>query len=447
MTPATFVLLLLLAAIAAGPLAALSVGDRPAILAMRDRAALRDRLVGERLDAVVPKLMRREETDMWIVVCREYAEDPVFRSMSPSSWMSARRRTILVFFDPGEDRPVERLAVARYGVDGLFEGAWDKSEQPDQWARLAEIVAERDPKRIAVNRSATFALADGATWSELEALSAVLPERYRARLVSAERLAIGWLETRIPAEMELYPEICRLARSIHHEGLSAGVIRPGETTTDDLMWWYRERFGELALDTWFQPMVSVQRALDTEHAGSFADAPGDVVILPGDLLHVDLGIEYLGLHTDMQQHAYVLSEGESAAPAGLRHGLATGNRLQDLLLAEMRVGRTGNEVLAATRAAASAAGIEPSIYTHPLGLHGHAAGATIGLWDQQDGVRGAGDYPVQPDTVWSIELNATVAVPEWDGQRVRFMLEEDAFFDGQSVAWLDGRQTELILIR
>lgn len=426
-----------------------SSGPMPIVLPFEERARVVDRWLELRLERVVPELMRREGIDLWILAAREYNEDPVVETMLPATWMAARRRTVLLFHDPGPGRPVERLAVARYDI-GPFPRAWDPETEPDQWARVAELVEERDPRRIGVNRSETFALADGLTATEHEALIAALPPRFRDRVLSAERLAVGWLETRIAEEMEVYPQIVRIAHRIIAEGFSSRAIQPGVTTTGDLVWWYRERISELGLDTWFQPSVSVQRRRAGggagEEEGDFSARPEENVIRPGDLLHVDFGITYLRLATDTQQHAYVLRPGESEAPSGLRRALATGNRLQDILTGEFATGRSGNEILAAALARAAEEGIVATIYTHPIGFHGHGAGPTIGLWDQQGGVPGRGDYPLYASTAHSIELNAAVSVPEWGGQSVRIMLEEDAFFDGTETRYIDGRQTELWLI-
>lgn len=418
----------------------------PAVLPLRAQAEVIDGWLERRLETVVPMLMRREGVDLWIVSAREYNEDPVIETMLPATWMSARRRTIFVFFDRGEAEGVERLAVARYDIGRLFKSAWDPEAQPDQWQRLAEIIAERDPETIAVNRSTTFGLADGMTATEYEGLLAALPARYRDRVVSGERLAIGWLETRIPEEMQVYPTIMRLAHAIIAEGFSEAAVQPGVTTTDDLVWWYRERIRSLGLDAWFHPTVDVQRADAPGRGDDFSARPGTDVILPGDLLHVDFGFTYLRLNTDTQQHAYVLRPGETEAPAGLRAALAVGNRLQDILTDAFVAGRTGNEILKAALDQARAEGIEATIYTHPIGFHGHGAGPTIGLWDQQGGVPGAGDYPLYPNTAYSIELNAAVTVPEWGGKQIRIMLEEDAYFDGESVWYINPRQTELLLI-
>ncbi|MEM9619953.1 MAG: M24 family metallopeptidase [Pseudomonadota bacterium] len=417
----------------------------PEILSMRERAAVRDAWLTERLNTVIPEVMRREGADMWVLIAREYNEDPVVTTMLPATWLRARRRTVLVFFDPGEG-PVERLAVSRYPVGAAFPAAWAPEEQPDQWARLAEIVAERDPKRITVNVSEEFGLADGTSHQQYEEFIAALPRKYRSRVDGSEDLAIGWLETRIPAEMEVYPSIVRIAHSILAEALSEKVITPGETTTDDVSWWLRERVRDLNLITWFHPSVSVARQANDDASVSMAALKEDKVIRPGDLLHVDFGITYLGLNTDTQHHAYVLKEGETDAPQGLKDGLAAANQVQDFLTESYEAGASSNEILVAARAKSIAAGLRPSIYSHPLGFHGHGAGSPIGWWDNQGPDHPKGYRALQPDTAWSIELNATHSVPEWGGEDVMFKLEEDAFFDGKTVKYLDGRQTELYLI-
>ena len=130
----------------------------------------------------------------------------------------------------------------------------------------------------------------------------------------------------------------------------------------------------------------------------------------------------------------------------LQEAFKVGNRLQDILTSQFETGRSGNEILRRALEQADSEGIDATIYTHPIGFNGHAAGPTIGLWDQQGGVPGRGDYPLFPMTAHSIELNAAVSIPSWDGQTVRIMLEEDAIFDGSSVTYIDPRQEELLLI-
>lgn len=422
-----------------------SAGD--SILSMQERAETIDRLLAVRLETLPISLMRREGIDMWILVAREYNEDPVVMTMLPGDAHAARRRTILVFVDEG-DQGVKGYAVSRYAVGDYFQARWNPEEQPDQWQALATLIDEKNPETIGINVSTEFALADGLTHAEYEGLIAALTDEQESRLISAERLSIAWLETRTEDEMELYPAIVEIAHDIIKEGFSNAVITPGETTTEDVMWWYRDRIRELRLVAWFHPSVSIQRnQQDTaEFIDSFTGTERQGVILPGDLLHVDFGITYLRLNTDTQQHAYVLKPGETRAPAGLSTGLATSNRLQDILTQNFVLGRTGNEILRAARAQAIKEDIRPSIYTHPIGYHGHGAGPTIGMWDNQGDTIGKGDYPLYENTAHSIELNSTVNVPEWNDQDVRFMLEEDAYFDGSETYYIDGRQEQLILI-
>lgn len=412
----------------------------PALLTLRQQAALRDAWLAQRLETLVPALMREQGVDMWVLIAREYVEDPVVATMLDARSMHARRRTILVFFDPGEGKPVERLTVSRYGLAGLFTPVWQPETEPDQWQRLAQVVAERNPQKIALDISAQTALADGLTHSQYVDLVAALPEELRSRIVPAGPLAIGWLESRIPAELEVYPSIVGTAHAIIAEALSDAVITPGTTSAEDVQWWMREKISALGLDTWFHPSIAIFRM------GLSSGLTGDAVIEPGDMLWTDFGITYLGLNTDTQQLAYVLKPGESDAPEGLKAGLAAANAVQDALTSEFRVGRSGNDILAAARARAISAGYQPSIYSHPIGFHGHGAGPAIGFWDNQE-ASPAGDYLVRAGTAWSIELAVTNNVPEWGDQAVQFRTEEDMVFDGEQVSYLDGRQSEFHLIR
>ena len=418
-----------------------------AILSMKERARLIDDVLADRIETVLPNIMRREGMDMWIIISREYNEDPIIETMLPSTWLAARRRTILVIYDLGPGKGLETLAVARYDVGEVFKKAWDKEVEPDQWKRVREIVDERDPERIGINRSELWGLADGIVATDYEHLLENLGEKYASRVVSAEKVAVGWLENRSVKERDLYPHIVRIAHSIIEEAFSERVIHPGITSTEDVIWWLRERVRDLNLITWFHPSVSIQRG-DPEsfdHLRTFDSRPSADIIMPGDLLHVDFGITYLRLNTDTQQHFYVLKPGETKVPSYLVDAFDRGNRLQDIFTNNFEEGRTGNEVLAMSRAQAIKEGIKPSIYTHPIGYHGHAAGTTLGMWDSQGGVPGTGDYPLHLNTAYSIELNAASYIEEW-GKEIRIMLEEDAYFDERGVWYLDGRQKSILTI-
>ncbi len=411
----------------------------PPILSPRERAEIENRILAERLDSIIPAIMREQGIDMWLLVAREYFEEPVVASMLDAENMHARRRTILIFHDPGNGKPVERLTVSRYGLGGLFAPAWDPGKQPDQWQSVADIITARDPTKIAINTSDLYQFADGMTLSQYGKFVSALPVPLRQRIVSGETLAIRWLETRTPSEMELYPGIVRTAHALIAEAFSRSVITPGVTTAEQVQWWYRDRLLQLGLVPWFHPSVAIQRQ------GAKGMLEGAEIIQPGDLLWTDFGITYLRLNTDTQHLAYVLKPGESKVPAGLRQGLANSNRVQDILTRHFAIGRSGNAVLELARKEAVAAGLDPSIYSHPIGLHGHGAGPSIGFWDNQNAdPRGGG--AINANTAWSIELTSYAAVPEWGGQRVDFRTEENAYFDGKSVRYIDGRQTEITII-
>lgn len=436
-------IILLLLTIAISPI--FLTGQIPQILDLKQQGEVRDAWLQERMETVLPEIMRRADIDMWILISREYNEDPVLKTMLPSNWLSARRTTMLVIYDTGEE--LETLACARYDVGEVFKKAWDKEKQPDQWARLAEIIRERDPKKIAVNRSEHFGLADGLSSFHYDQLEKAIGDKYISRLVEGTPLAIGWLETRTENEMIVYQQVCRIAHQIIAEGFSEQVIQPGVTSTQEVVWWYRERIRELGLTAWFHPTVDVQRhdPKNKEHQRSFSRRPDLQIIQPGDLLHVDFGITYLGLNTDTQENAYVLKAGETEAPKYLQEAFKKGLQLMDDLTLQYKTGRTGNEMLASALKKAKSEGLKPTIYTHPIGYHGHGAGPTIGLWDQQGGVPHRGDYPLYPNTAYSIELNTAVFIDEWN-KEIRMMMEEDAFFDGESIRYIDGRQVELLLI-
>ncbi|HAL95690.1 MAG TPA: Xaa-Pro aminopeptidase [Chitinophagaceae bacterium] len=418
------------------------------VLTEREQSKIVDEILEERFQTLLPVLMKRSGIDMWLLISREYNEDPVLKTMLPSTWLSARRTTMLAFYLNPATQTLERFAIARYNVGNSIKAAWDLQKFPDQWNALADLIQKKNPSKIGINTSLNFGHADGLDHTHYERLVEKLPASFKNKLVSAESLAVGWLESRTERELEIYQKLIGLTHEIIAEGFSSRVITPGVTTTDDLVWWFRQRVTSLGLTTWFHPSVSVQRSdtVNFEHLRSFSNRPENEVILPGDLLHVDFGITYLRLNTDVQQHAYVLRRDETDAPAYLQKAFATSNRLQDILTSQFKTGRTGNEILKAAREQAIKEGIKPSIYSHPLGLHGHAAGPTIGLWDQQEGVAGSGDYPVYPSTAYSIELNSATYIPEW-GKEIRIMLEEDGYFNGKSFLFLAGRQEKLRLIK
>jgi len=417
------------------------------VLSLREQSVVIDEILAERVNTLLPTLMQKSGIDMWVLISREYNEDPVLKTFLPSTWLSARRRTIIVFYYDSTKKQFDKLAIARYDVGETIKSAWDVKKYPDQWDALVDIINARSPKKIGINTSKNFGHADGLDHSDFLEFTNKLSPAQQAKVVSAEKLAVSWLETRTEREMAIYPQLVQITHKIIDEAFSEKVITPGITTTDDVVWWFRKKFRDMGLETWFQPSVDVQRndPENFEHLRSFSNRPKEQVILPGDLLHCDVGITYLRLNTDIQEHAYVLKAGEITLPASLKKAFENGNKLQDILTSQFREGTTGNKILADALAQAKRDNIVAAIYTHPLGYHGHTAGPTIGLWDMQGGVPGAGDYPLNPNTAYSIELNAATDIPEWK-KSIRIMLEEDGFWNGKQFRYISGRQKEIYLI-
>ncbi|PWF43156.1 M24 family metallopeptidase [Massilia glaciei] len=416
-------------------------------LPVREQARIVNEVLAERLDVLLPSLMKANGIDMWIVMSREYNEDPILKTMLPAEWLNARRRTILVFYRNPQTEKYEKLAIARYDVGAAVKGAWDMKKFPKQWDALADVIQTRKPVKIGINTSADYGHADGMVQTDYVEFMQMLPAEYKGKVVSAEKLAVMWLEARTDREMQIYPRLVDATHKIIDAGFSEQVITPGVTTTDDVEWWFRQKIRDSGYDTWFHPTVSIQRN-DTEpfdQLKSFSARPKSNVIVPGDLLHVDIGISYLRLNTDVQQHAYVLRPGEKDIPDSLKAAFAKSNRLQDILTGQFQQGRTGNQILAGALAQAKAEGIAATIYTHPLGSHGHAAGPTIGMWDMQGGVPGSGDFPLHFKTAYSIELNSESTVPEWK-KNIRIMLEEDGYFDESGFRYISGRQKKIHLL-
>lgn len=408
------------------------------VLTHREQATLVRGWLEKRFQTILPEIMRREGIDMWIIASREYNDDPVFRSLSPFETYSSRRRTLLVFHDRGEDEGVEALSIGRFDYQSLYTVVPTHNEK--QFEGLRKLVEERNPGKIGINMSERWNHADGLTATQRDAIFASL-EGYAERIVSAEGLAVGWLEQRLPEETAVYRHIMRVAHSVIGRAFSNEVIVPGVTTADDVRWWMRQQVAEYGIDGWFHPSVGIQRK------GVAEKFSGDAVIQRGDMLWTDFGIQYLGFATDTQHNAYVLRPGEIEPPQGLQDGLRASMRLQDITLAESRVGRTGNAALAASLATARQENLDATVYWHSIGYHGHGAGVPLGMSDYQEGVPVRGETPFRANTWHSVELNVTHPVPEWDNQPVRFSMEEEAVLTDNGWEWVLGRQESFYLIR
>ena len=407
------------------------------VWSVQKQALTINEVLNDRIDNLLPKLMDDANIDCWLISSREYNEDPILKTFLPAEWISARRTTILVFNRDKKNNTLKSYAIARYQVGKRIQAAWNPEKEPNQWNALSKLIDSLNPNQIGLNTSMDYGHADGLHLTEFNELKNAMSPSQLKKIVSAEKLGVAWLETRTEKEMALYPTLLAITHQIIKEGFSNQVIQPNQTSTNDLVWWFRQKLIDLGLSTWFHPSIEIQRRVSNEN---------DAIIRPGDLLHVDFGISYLRLNSDVQEHAYLLLPNEKVAPDELVAAFSKTNRLQDILTTNFKTGRTGNAILAASIQQAKAEGIQPSIYTHPIGSHGHAAGTTIGMWDMQQGVPGSGDYAMRPNTCYSIELNATHTIPGWN-KPVRIALEQNGFFNGSGFEYLDGRQKTIHLIQ
>jgi hypothetical protein len=450
---------------------------------LREQAEMQQRWLQQRMEIVLPALMRKHGVEFWVVPMREYNEDPVFTSIVSPTTFAARRRTIYVFHDkcvessalragrrapsrrpaaPSRPTPpcaVERIALGGTSQGGVYEAV--RSTRPaagpaggqgqrqaelwgdEQWQVLKRVIIERVPRSITIDVSRTWAFEDGLSAGELEGMRAALGPSWAPRLKHVDGLARDLIASRLPEEETVFRRMNEVVWGIIDTAFSNAVITPGVTRTQDVVWWMRQKVNDLGLGSWFQPSVSVQRMGATDE--QLGENP---VIQRGDVLHCDFGIVAHRLNTDTQHMGYVLREGETTVPAGLQRALENSNKLQDIVMSEIRPDRTGNEILRASRARMRAEGIDGTVYSHPIGMHGHGAGPLIGLWDYQEGVPGRGDAKVIPSMWYSIELQATTPVPEWNGQRVRSAQEEDVIIGADGVVrWAFQRQTKFWLVR
>ena len=414
------------------------------ILSLKERARVIEEIQKDRFDNLLPKLMDETGIDMWVIITREYNEDPVIKTLLPPTWLNARRRTILAFHYDKKSKDLEKVAIARYSFGKNIPSIWNKDEEPNQMKALAKFIEEKNPEKIGLNYSDHFALADGIVKTDYELFLDNLPSKLSKKVVSAEELAIRWIETRTEKEMIIYDQLVEITHGIINEAFSTNVITPGVTTTDDVVWWMREKVKKLGLKTWFHPTIDVQRNENSDLYAFDGESKFDI-ILPGDLIHCDFGISYLTLNTDCQELAYVLKPNETEAPEYLVKALDEGNRVQDIFTDLFEYKKTGNQILKEALEQGKNEGLRPQIYTHPLGTFGHSAGTTLGMWDSQGGVPFTGDFPMNYNTVYAIELNTKVFIEEWN-KDIRVMLEEAGVFEKTGFRYVNGRQTELILV-
>ncbi len=423
-----------------------TIESLPKLLSVREQLSVRESWLKKRLDTMLLPMMRQQKIEMWIVTNEEFHADPVTAYIAPPIPYTGRR-DFFIFADRGGDK-LDRIALVRYDDEPLrhfFEVLNPPGK--DTAATLRRIVEERNPKTIALNMGGTRGATNGITYEAYKFLTETLGQNYASRFVSAAPLIVEYMDTRLPEELEHYRTAVALTDILTQRAFSNEVITPGKTTVGDVRWWFLQQVNNLGLDVWFPPDLRVQRQKqETGKTLQFLSVTAEsVVIQRGDVIHIDCGLNYLGLSTDWQKMAYVLREGERDAPEGLKNALANTNKLQDALFTHIKTGAKGFEVYEATMADMKNLGIEAMIYSHSVGNQGHALGASI---DFRRPTAGAPlEPPFREGSYTSIELNTTTPVPEWGGQKVTIMMEDDAYLTKDGMKWFRPRQTAFYLIR
>ncbi len=415
----------------------------PKLLSQREQADVREAWLRKRLGSLLLPMMKKHGVEMWIVVNEEFHNDPVTPHIVPPIPIVGRR-DLFVFIDRSER--IERVAVVRYAEERLKNHYTMLLPGRDKFNEtIRKLVDERNPKTIALNIGGTRGQQSGLTYDGYKFLAEALGADNEKKFVSAANLLIEFFDTRLPEELEHYRTAVLATDVITRRAFSNEVITPGKTTAGDVRWWMIQQLNNLGVDTWFQPDLRVQRqAVQTGTTSQFLSTADENVILErGDLIHIDFGLNYMGLSTDWQKHGYILKAGEKDAPAGLKAALKNTNRLQDIMFSIARAGMTGTEVYEVTMAVCKKLDIDAMIYSHPLGTHGHGLGPSIDF----RGNIGGGANKILPGSYMSIELNTSTTVPEWNNQKVTIMAEDDAYMTETGYKFFRPRQTEFYLIK
>ncbi len=413
----------------------------PAVLPMRERAEVILRNLRRRLEVALPAAMREAGVDMWIIVCQEDDLDPIYSTLIPmDAWCPILQ--MLVFHDRGEGG-IEGISISGTDTRDLYTRPYRGQKPEEQWPILTALVAERNPRRIAINTGSVQWAAGGLTHNLHQQLIAHLPPGFSERLVSAEPLITHFASTLTDRDIETFAHVVEVSKSIIRRCYSREAIQPGTTTTTDLEWLYWQICADHGLDVSFRPYFTIRRSA----ADLAAHDASDRIIRQGDFLHCDVGIRYLRLNSDHQQWAYILRDGESDAPAGARALFDHAHRLQEVFMGAFRRGLTGNELLAMILDRARAEGIpEPRVYSHSLGCFLHEPGPLIGLPWEQERCEGRGDVPLRYGNAFTMELSVTGPIPEWNGGRLRLSVEEDVVFTPDGCAVIGQRQEGFHLV-
>lgn len=406
------------------------------IRSVKEQYEQRNICLRERLEQILPQVMRESEADLWLHASKEYHEDPIFRALTPADYPTARRVTMFAFVKDGDEVIRYSLSMPDAHLEEFYTPYW-KFGQESQLDALKRLLEQYDPQKIAINASANFAFCDGLSMGIYTEWMKALDEKWLDRMISDDHLGIKLMERRTPTELQLLPEVVEAAFSVMNAMYTSEQVIPGKTTTEDLEWFMMQSVKDMGLDYWFEPTMDLQREGEVKERITG-------VIQRGDLLHCDFGIRYMNMCTDTQRLAYVAREGEIEVPEDLRNGMKVNNRFQDIVRENMKPGRTGNEVLMAALDQAKAEGIQATLYSHPCNMYGHGPGPTIGLWNQQSAIPIKGDIELDVNTVYALELNVKVPCC---GKDYYIYTEETVLLDENGVQFLYEGRDQITLIR
>jgi len=419
----------------------------PALLPWSQQLAVREQWLVKRHEMILP-MMRAHGIDMWIVVNEEFHDDPLTQYIAPPR-PYAGNRDYFVFVDTG-DKGLRKIAITGFSEENLKKFFESPDEPRPADKVLPELYEQYKPKKIALSYGARRGVERSITYDTYNLIAEKMGSDAAQHFVPAADLIEDYLDTRIPEEFATYTAMVQLTDSLTRRSLSSEVIHPGKTTVGDVRRWLYDQLWENRVGTWFQPDLRVQRKSkknDTSR-GFLAVASEETVIERGDVVHLDFGITYMGLNTDWQKMAYVLLPGEKDAPPGLKNAMKNTNTLQDALTHTARPAKLASEVYSQTMDEMKQKGIEAQIYSHPIGNQGHGLGPSIDFRSTQRSDIGAtAAKPLRKGAYLSVELNTQTAVPEWDGQKVYIMMEDDAYLTDEGYKFFIPRQEAFYLVK
>lgn len=418
----------------------------PPLLPLSEQLRIREQWLFTRHQMLLD-MMRRHKIDMWIVVNEEFHDDPLTQFVAPPR-PYAGGRDYFVFIDAG-NKGLRAVAITGFAEERLRQYFESPIEPRPASEVLPELYREHQPQRIGLNIHGRRGVQRGLTWDTYNLISEFMGPEATSRFVGAADLIEEYLDTRMPEEHAHYTHATHVTEEIVRRALSNEAITPGKTTVGDVRNFLYDQIWKWGVRTWFQPDLRVQkRGVPNKMSRGFLHVADESVVLErGDVIVIDFGITYMGFDTDWQKKGYILREGETDAPPGLKQAMRNTNILQDTMMGIARPNMSAGEVYSRTMEKMEAQGIKAQIYSHPVGNHGHGLGTSIDFRAARRGDQTAAARTLRPNSWISIELNTLTPVPEWDGQEVFIMMEDVAYLTDEGYKFFRPRQDEFFLIK